>query len=436
MNLKVKISVLIVTAVLVVFRAPAPAQSGPGQPDRLQILLNPSFADGANERGHPKGWLPAMLPARSQNLEWGQEESDGRPILFIRQTAAAEGVFNHWAQSALAPTPGSAVTIEAELKTEGVTGMGAAVMLAFRDGRGREAGMVTNLAQVPPVYVRGDSDWTPVRLHGIVPGTAIRMDARVGLAPGSAGALLIRGVRLYHERGGPAGSPGGVRPPGDELNAEGVGAGAPAATPGPAATDTTALPESSDTSTSDNSDKSDSSDNSSTGAKSPPANSAQLLANPELREADANSAPAAWFCTILKNFTSGARSGLASDADGPYLYLSQNSASEGAFSNWAQRVDNPPAGAVLRMSAIVAVRDAKPGGLVKMEFLGANGNLIAAHTSEGVHDLSGNRGWQTVTLEGTVPEGCARVIVRVGLAPQPGSGTLYLRRATLDVTKP
>lgn len=441
MNHLFPIRVLAVLGVLAVLHPTAPAQGEPASapPGRLQLLANPSFTGGLNERGHPDAWWPAMLPARSTNLQWGIEKTDGRDVLFIRQEAAGAGVFNHWAQSVIAPPAGSAITIEADVKGEALAGAGGAVLLVFRDGGGREIGMLTNLSAVAPMTVRGDADWTVIRLHGVVPESCLRMDARVGLAPDAAGALHVRSVRLYHERGGarpaddatvmdsttdsqplvetPLGTP--ISRLADEMTPTPATEPSPSP-PAPSAPANTTAPSSPSPSP--------------IPPAPPPADATQLLKNPDFREADAAGAPAAWFCTILKSFSSGARSGLAADADWPYLYLMQNSAGEGVFNNWAQRVESPPAAeSLLQLRAMVATRDAKPGAVVKMEFINATGNLIAAHTSEGAYDLSGTRPWQTVILEAPVPAGCARVIVRAGLAPLPGSGALYLRHVELFV---
>lgn len=389
--------------------AVSPAQPQPSPAgDRLQLLTNPSFTGNVDERKFPEGWVGAFRPAHSRGLQFGVvQDDDARKAAWVKQEGTEPGVFNHWAQSISAPPPESRVTLEVEVSTDQVKGQGGVAGIVFRAQDGRELSAVWS---APQYVLRGDVDWTVMKVSGSVPPGCARLDVRAGLTPESSGSIYFRSLRLYHERAGP-GAPlpsTTVRSPAAPVPESSTSAASisPSQAPAPPALQPPApLPD----------------------------GSRQLLANADFRRTDAAGAPLQWFCTILKTSSRNARSGLSTDADGPYVYLTQQGAADGTFNNWSQRVAAPPAGSAVQLRADVATRDADPGAQVRLEFFRTDGSLIHTVSSAGAFDLGATRSWQTVVLEAVVPPDCGWMVVRLGLLPVPGTGTLYVRRVGLFV---
>jgi hypothetical protein len=153
----------------------------------------------------------------------------------------------------------------------------------------------------------------------------------------------------------------------------------------------------------------------------------QLIVNPEFREVDEHGHPKSWFPTILRNYTSGELAKLASDDKGPYLYLTQRRAATRVKNCWVQHIKDITPGARFQISTVISTRDAQPGGFIRLVFFDDEGKIIEVIGESESNSLSGTHTWKEVTIEGRFPDNCEKAIVRFGLLPEPGSGTIYAR---------
>lgn len=161
----------------------------------------------------------------------------------------------------------------------------------------------------------------------------------------------------------------------------------------------------------------------------------QLIVNPEFKDGELNGNPTGWFRAMIPSKTTNLQAGLAKDDKGPYIYLSQEGTTSPLFNNWAQNLAIVPrAGVRLRLEAEVATRDATKGAAVMVMFFGADDSIRGSITSEGKVDLTGTKTWTPITVEGEVPTGAAKAIVRCGLGAS-GSGVLYIRSVKLHQLK-
>jgi hypothetical protein len=156
----------------------------------------------------------------------------------------------------------------------------------------------------------------------------------------------------------------------------------------------------------------------------------QILVNPDFSLPAVDDTPPGWFRAMMVSRTKNLQAGLAEDEQGPYIYMQQEGVDGQIFNNWAQRIENPPVGATMRLESEVATEDASgKGGVVLIMFFDENGKIVGGDSSEDKVDLAGTKPWTEVNLEATVPARADLCIVRFGLSP--GAGKLMVRYARL-----
>jgi uncharacterized protein YrrD len=357
-------------ALLVVYCPVGNAQ--PPAPEERQILINPDFSQapvGAN----PPGWFRAMMPNLTQGLNAGVYKDESGPYLFLEQKGVTGNLFNNWAQRIEKPPVGAKLRLEAEVSTRDATGKGAVVMVMFFDKGGNIVGAISSEGQVD---LTGTKTWTKINLEGTVPSNTDLAIARLGLSAG-AGTLYARYARVYvvGEKAGQM----------------------PATTPA---------------------------------VQMEAGKGKQILINPDFSQGLVMGNPPGWFRAMMPKLTQGMNAGINKDEGGPYLFLEQKGVTGNLFNNWAQRIENPPVGAKLRLEAEVSTRDATgKGGVLMVMFFDKGGSVVGAMSSEGQVDLTGTKPWTKINLEGDVPANTDVAIVRLGLSP--GSGMLVVRYARL-----
>jgi hypothetical protein len=359
-----------VVALLLVYCPVGNAQ--PPAAEERQILINPDFLQ-AQVGGNPPGWFRAMMPNITQGLNAGVSKDEIGPYLFLEQKGVTGNLFNNWAQRIEKPPVGAKLRLEAEVSTRDVTGKGAVVIVAFFNNAGSVLDAMSSEGRVD---LSGTKTWTKINLEGTVPPNTDLAIVRLGLSPG-AGTLYARYARLYviGEKAGQM----------------------PATT---SAVQTEAGKEK------------------------------QILINPDFSQGLVMGNPPGWFRAMMPNMTQGLNAGVSKDEKGPYLFLEEKGVTGNLFNNWAQRIENPPVGAKLRLEADVSTRDVTgKGAVVIVMFFDKGGNVVGAMSSEGQVDLSGTKPWTKINLEGTVPPNTDLAIVRLGLSP--GSGMLLVRYARL-----
>jgi hypothetical protein len=158
----------------------------------------------------------------------------------------------------------------------------------------------------------------------------------------------------------------------------------------------------------------------------------QVLTNPDLALPLVDGNPPGWFHAMMPHLTTGLEAGVGRDGAGPYLFLKQAGVQGQLFNNWAQRVEDPPIGAKMRLETEVAVRNAQgKGAVVVVMFFDKTGKVVGGTSSEGRYDLTGTKGFTSVRLQTTVPQNSDLAIVRLGLSP--ASGEILVRYARLYV---
>ncbi len=157
----------------------------------------------------------------------------------------------------------------------------------------------------------------------------------------------------------------------------------------------------------------------------------QILVNPDFSlPLDKSGNPPGWFQAMIPNNTIGLKAGIFKDAEGPYLFLEQQGVKGMLFNNWAQRIENPPIGARVRLEALVSTQNAKGNGAaVMVMFFSRSGSILGEASSEGKINLTGTKPWTKIELDGKVPTGCTTAIVRLGLSSN--AGKLKVRYAKL-----
>jgi hypothetical protein len=161
-----------------------------------------------------------------------------------------------------------------------------------------------------------------------------------------------------------------------------------------------------------------------------PADEQQILVNPDFSLPLVDGNPPGWFKAMMPDLTQGLDAGVARDEKGPYVYLSQKGVQGQLFNNWAQRIENPPAGEKMRLEAEVSTQGAaSKGGIILLMFFDKEGRTLAAASSENAYNLSGSKPWSKITMTALVPRNCDLAIVRIGL--NPGAGKIMARYAKL-----
>ena len=151
------------------------------------------------------------------------------------------------------------------------------------------------------------------------------------------------------------------------------------------------------------------------------ANEQQILVNPDFSLPLMDGNPPGWFKAMMPNLTQGLEAGVDKDEKGPYLYLSQNGVQGQLFNNWAQRIENPPAGQKVRLETEVSTQGATgKGGVILLMFFDKEGRTLSAASSENMYNLSGDKPWTKITLTALIPRNCEVAIVRIGLNPVAG----------------
>lgn len=161
-------------------------------------------------------------------------------------------------------------------------------------------------------------------------------------------------------------------------------------------------------------------------------NERQILINPDFSLAPVEGNPPGWFRAMMPKLTTDLEAGIVRDENGTCLYLEQTAVQGKLFNNWAQRVEQPPIGAGMRLEAEVATENAAgKGAVILIMFFAKDGRILGGASSEERYDLTGTKSFTPVSLEATVPQGCDLAIVRLGLGSAPGrlmvrSARLYL----------
>ncbi len=161
-----------------------------------------------------------------------------------------------------------------------------------------------------------------------------------------------------------------------------------------------------------------------------PDESRQILINPDFSLAPIEGNPPGWFRAMIPNRTTDLQAGVGRDEKGAYLYLQQTVVEGRLFNNWAQRIEQPPVGASMRLETEVATENATgDGAVVLIMFFDGNGKVLGGASSQKDYDLTGTKPFAPISLKATVPQGCDLAIVRMGLSSAPGR--LMVRYARL-----
>jgi len=164
-----------------------------------------------------------------------------------------------------------------------------------------------------------------------------------------------------------------------------------------------------------------------------PGEGRQILINPDFSLAPVESNPPGWFRAMMPGLTTDLQAGVGRDEKGAYLYLEQTAVKGQLFNNWAQRIEQPPVGASMRLETEVATDNATGNGaIVLIMFFNSTGKILGGASSQEHYDLTGTKPFTPVSLEANVPQGCDLAIVRLGLSSAPGR--LMVRYARLYLT--
>ncbi len=163
----------------------------------------------------------------------------------------------------------------------------------------------------------------------------------------------------------------------------------------------------------------------------------QILINPDFSLTPVESNPPGWFRAMMANLTTGLQAGVGQDEKGAFLYLEQTALQGRLLNNWAQRIEQPPIGASLRLETEIATEDAAgDGAVVLIMFFDSTGKILGGASSQGHYDLTGTRPFTRVSLEASVPQGCDLAIVRLGLSAAPGRLVVRYARLYLSGGQP
>lgn len=159
----------------------------------------------------------------------------------------------------------------------------------------------------------------------------------------------------------------------------------------------------------------------------------QALINPDFSQPLIGEDPPGWFRAMIPGMTESLEAGRGEEGGEYYLYMTQKGSQPNLFNNWAQRLDNPPIGATLTLSAELATSGVTgPGAAALVMLFDANGNDCGSVSSEGQVIITGDVPFTPITLQSAVPPAAQTAIVRFGLLPG-SEGTLKVRRTSLMV---
>jgi uncharacterized glyoxalase superfamily protein PhnB len=132
--------------------------------------VNPSFETDGDRDDLPDGWRPSAYQSPAV-LEWSRTVArTGSRSLMIRDSFREEDARDwklcsgRWSSAARPVTPGTEYSLEAWIKTEGVTGK-ANAHLAWQRGS-------QWLSEIPTESVTGTTDWQRVTVSGVAPENA------------------------------------------------------------------------------------------------------------------------------------------------------------------------------------------------------------------------------------------------------------------------
>ena len=333
-----------------------------------QLLVNPDFSLPL-VNGLPPGWFKASINLDAPEFSMDVKEDDRGHYLILKQEILQKNIFNNWAQRIESPPLGKRVRLVAEVATEQAQSKGAVVLLMFFDQDGRIVGAASSENQVK---LTGTKPWQMIELETDVPQEAQLGMVRFGLS--DTGAIKVHDARLYLLE--------------DKPSTEEKSYAAPAGL--------------------------------------------ELIQNGSFDQGMMLGLPLGWFKAMNPTRAVNMDAGMETmEGHAQVVYIKQEGIKIPVINNWAQRLETVPLGATLRLSAEVKTRDLPENtGFIMLQCWDKNDKLVAAGTTQGNQSIGGTEDWKKVSLEVTVPEETASIIIRCGLSQ---SGRIWFDNVSLII---